>query len=269
MALATAERGRAAGMVGTVAVTAGPLHDIRIVAIEQYRRGPVGHDAAGRSRRPGHQGRRPVLRRRCLPLCAAVPGGRGLAVLRDLQPGQAEDLARPTPSRGARRCSKISFAASDAVFSNLRGDQPEQARSSLRGSRAVNPRIVCVSLSGFGSDGPRAREGGYDYTVQGLAGWMSMTGEPDGPPTKSGLSLVDFCGGYVAAHRDRLPASGAPGATAAAATPTFRSSRRRSRSSPTSGRGSPRGITSRCGSPTRHTSRSCPSRPSRPPTAGW
>ena len=47
--------------------------------------------------------------------------------------------------------------------------------------------------------GPRAREGGYDYTVQGLAGWMSLTGGPDQPPTKSGLSLVDFCGGYVAA----------------------------------------------------------------------
>jgi crotonobetainyl-CoA:carnitine CoA-transferase CaiB-like acyl-CoA transferase len=48
-------------------------------------------------------------------------------------------------------------------------------------------------------DGPRARQGGYDYTVQGLAGWMSLTGGPDQPPTKSGLSLVDFCGGYVAA----------------------------------------------------------------------
>jgi crotonobetainyl-CoA:carnitine CoA-transferase CaiB-like acyl-CoA transferase len=45
--------------------------------------------------------------------------------------------------------------------------------------------------------GPRASEGGYDYMMQGLAGWMSLTGEPDGPPTKSGLSLVDLSGGYV------------------------------------------------------------------------
>ena len=63
----------------------------------------------------------------------------------------------------------------------------------------MNPRIVCVSLSGFGMSGPRMRQGGYDYTVQGLAGWMSLTGGPDQPPTKSGLSLVDFCAGYVAA----------------------------------------------------------------------
>jgi crotonobetainyl-CoA:carnitine CoA-transferase CaiB-like acyl-CoA transferase len=47
--------------------------------------------------------------------------------------------------------------------------------------------------------GARAAEGGYDYMMQGLAGWMSLTGEPDGPPTKSGLSLVDLSGGYVSA----------------------------------------------------------------------
>ena len=47
--------------------------------------------------------------------------------------------------------------------------------------------------------GPRSKEPGYDYMLQGLAGWMSLTGEPDGPPTKSGLSLVDFSGGFVAA----------------------------------------------------------------------
>ena len=47
--------------------------------------------------------------------------------------------------------------------------------------------------------GPRATEGGYDYMMQGLAGWMALTGDPDGPPTKSGLSLVDLSGGYVSA----------------------------------------------------------------------
>ena len=47
--------------------------------------------------------------------------------------------------------------------------------------------------------GPRAAEPGYDYILQGIAGWMSLTGEPEGPPTKSGLSLVDYCGGFVAA----------------------------------------------------------------------
>src|SRR6185437_4338623 len=47
--------------------------------------------------------------------------------------------------------------------------------------------------------GPRAAEPAYDNLMQALAGWMSLTGEPDGPPTKSGLSLVDLSGGYVSA----------------------------------------------------------------------
>ena len=156
----------------------------------------------------------------------------------------------------------------DVVFSNLRGDQPDKLGLRFADLEAVNPRIVCCSLSGFGSDGPRRGEGAYDYTLQGLAGWQSITGEPDGPPTKSGPSLVDFCGGYVAALAI-LAGVGVPAATAAAATPTCRCSRWRSRSSPTSARGSPRAITSRCAAAVRHTSRSCPSRTSGPPTAGW
>jgi crotonobetainyl-CoA:carnitine CoA-transferase CaiB-like acyl-CoA transferase len=85
----------------------------------------------------------------------------------------------------------------DVVYSNLRGDQPAKLRLVYDDLKDVNPRIVCCSLSGFGMTGPRAGEGGYDYMMQGLAGWMDLTGEPDGPPTKSGLSLVDLSGGYV------------------------------------------------------------------------
>ena len=86
---------------------------------------------------------------------------------------------------------------SDAVYSNLRGDQPRKLGLTYDALKEVNPRIVCCSLSGFGMTGPRAAEGGYDYMMQGLAGWQSLTGDPDGPPTKSGLSLVDLSGGYA------------------------------------------------------------------------
>lgn len=87
----------------------------------------------------------------------------------------------------------------DGVYSNLRGDQPEKLGLTYAHLRDVNPQIVCCSLSGFGMTGPRAAEGGYDYMMQGLAGWQSLTGDPDGPPMKSGLSLVDLSGGYVSA----------------------------------------------------------------------
>jgi crotonobetainyl-CoA:carnitine CoA-transferase CaiB-like acyl-CoA transferase len=87
----------------------------------------------------------------------------------------------------------------DAVYSNLRGDVPEKIGITYDQLKHLNPAIVCCSLTGFGMTGPRKSEPGYDYILQGLAGWMDLTGEPDGPPTKSGLSLVDFSGGYVAA----------------------------------------------------------------------
>jgi crotonobetainyl-CoA:carnitine CoA-transferase CaiB-like acyl-CoA transferase len=87
---------------------------------------------------------------------------------------------------------------SDALFSNLRGDQPAKLGLLYDDVKHVNPAIVCCSLSGFGLTGPRAPMGGYDYMMQGLAGWQSLTGEPGGPPTKTGLSLVDLSGGYVA-----------------------------------------------------------------------
>jgi crotonobetainyl-CoA:carnitine CoA-transferase CaiB-like acyl-CoA transferase len=88
---------------------------------------------------------------------------------------------------------------SHAVYSNLRGDVPAKIGITYDALKHLNPAIVCVSLSGYGMTGPRLTQGGYDYVVQGLTGWMDITGEPDGPPTKSGLSIVDFSTGYVAA----------------------------------------------------------------------
>jgi crotonobetainyl-CoA:carnitine CoA-transferase CaiB-like acyl-CoA transferase len=85
----------------------------------------------------------------------------------------------------------------DAVASNLRGDQPAKLGLTYAALRERNPRIVCASLSGFGQTGPRAAQPAYDYVLQAMAGWMSQTGEPDGPPTKSGLSLVDYSAGYA------------------------------------------------------------------------
>lgn len=87
---------------------------------------------------------------------------------------------------------------SDAVYSNLRGDVVEKLGLRYQDLAHLNPRIVCCSLSGFGMTGPRRAEPAFDYMLQGMTGWMDLTGEPDGPPTKSGLSVVDFSGGLAA-----------------------------------------------------------------------
>ncbi len=64
---------------------------------------------------------------------------------------------------------------------------------------AVNPAVVTCSLTGYGETGPDAQRAGYDYTIQALAGVMSLAGEPEGPPTKAGISYVDHSGGISAA----------------------------------------------------------------------
>ena len=174
-----------------------PLADVRVLAIEQFGAGPwatlqladlgadvikiedptVGGDV-GRYVPPFQDGEDSLFfetfnrGKRSVSLDLRHPLGRDVF----------EDLAR----------------SADVVLSNLRGDQPEKLRLRYDDLKHVNPRIVCCSLSGFGMTGPRAGEGGYDYIVQGLAGWMSLTGEPDAPPAKTGLSLVDLSAGYVA-----------------------------------------------------------------------
>jgi crotonobetainyl-CoA:carnitine CoA-transferase CaiB-like acyl-CoA transferase len=86
---------------------------------------------------------------------------------------------------------------SQAVYNNLRGDLPVALGLTYATLREVNAAIVCCSLSGFGATGPRAAEPAFDYLIQGYAGWMSITGEPDAPPGKCGVSVVDFAGGYA------------------------------------------------------------------------
>jgi crotonobetainyl-CoA:carnitine CoA-transferase CaiB-like acyl-CoA transferase len=86
---------------------------------------------------------------------------------------------------------------SHGLYNNLRGDLPARLGLTYATLREVNPAIVCCSLSGFGATGPRAGEPAFDYLIQGYAGWMSLTGEPGGPPGKCGVSVVDFAGGYA------------------------------------------------------------------------
>jgi crotonobetainyl-CoA:carnitine CoA-transferase CaiB-like acyl-CoA transferase len=176
----------------------GALDDVRIVSLEQYGAGPWGtvHLAAlgadvikiedprtggdvGRYVPPFQEGEHSLFfetfcsNKKSVSLDLRHPEGRAVF----------EDLVR----------------ASDAVYSNLRGDGPAKLRITYDDLKHLKPELVCCSLSGFGMTGPRAAEGGYDYVLQGMAGWMSITGEPDGPPTKSGLSLVDLATGYAAA----------------------------------------------------------------------
>ena len=86
-----------------------------------------------------------------------------------------------------------------AVTNNARGNLPAKLGLDYAALGKVNPAIVCVHASAYGRTGPRASWPGYDYLMQAEAGFMSVTGEPDAPPTRFGLSMVDFITGTMLA----------------------------------------------------------------------
>jgi succinate---hydroxymethylglutarate CoA-transferase len=90
-------------------------------------------------------------------------------------------------------------AGADAVLDNLRGDLPSKLGLTYEGLKHVNPKIVCAHLSAYGRQGPRRSWPGYDYLMQAESGYLSVTGEPDGPPTRMGLSIVDMMTGLMTA----------------------------------------------------------------------
>jgi crotonobetainyl-CoA:carnitine CoA-transferase CaiB-like acyl-CoA transferase len=87
----------------------------------------------------------------------------------------------------------------DALASNLRGDVPAKLGITYPQLAAHNPRLVCAHLTAYGRQGPRAAWPGYDYMMQAETGYFALTGEPDGPPTRFGLSIVDFMTGLAMA----------------------------------------------------------------------
>jgi len=105
------------------------------------------------------------------------------------------DLKKPA----ARRVLHALAARSDALFDNLRGDLPGKLGLSYAALAPANPKIVCAHLSAYGREGSRAHWPGYDYLMQAEAGYLSLTGEPDGPPSRMGLSIVDLMTGLFAA----------------------------------------------------------------------
>ena len=88
----------------------------------------------------------------------------------------------------------------DVVVENFKVGGLERYRLDAASLRALNPRLVVCSISGFGQDGPYASRAGYDFLIQAMGGAMSITGEADGPPLKSGMAIADLFTGLYAAN---------------------------------------------------------------------
>jgi|TARA_B110000263_G_scaffold249990_1_gene269702 crotonobetainyl-CoA:carnitine CoA-transferase CaiB-like acyl-CoA transferase len=174
-----------------------PLDDIKILSLEQYGAGPFGSlhlaDLGAEIIKIEDPNFKGDVGRYVPPFNDGTD-----SLFHETFNRGKKSLVIDINSDGGRKVFNELVKKSDVVYSNFRGDVPEKLKITYDHLKSINKKIVCVSLTGFGMTGPRSSEPGYDYIMQGLTGWMNLTGEPDGPPTKSGLSLVDYSGGLIA-----------------------------------------------------------------------
>jgi succinate--hydroxymethylglutarate CoA-transferase len=104
------------------------------------------------------------------------------------------DLRRPAGAEVVRRL----VADSDVLVENFRPGKADEMGLGWKEMHELNPRLVYCSISGWGSDGPHSRRGGYASTAEAAGGLMSVTGERGGPPVKVGVSIVDSLTGLYA-----------------------------------------------------------------------
>jgi len=119
----------------------------------------------------------------------------------------ALDLKQPEGVEVIRRLAKTA----DVFVQNYRPGVAQRLGVDFESLQKINPSLVYCAISGFGATGPYAPRGGYDLIAQGMSGVISVTGEEDGPPAKSGIPLADLAAGLFGAygilcaleHRDR------------------------------------------------------------------
>ena len=175
-----------------------PLESLRIIAVEQYGAGPYGSchlaDMGAEVIKVEHRASGGDMARGVGPYFLGEHDSEFYQTFNRNKKSLTLDLKKPE----GRAVFEQLVATADGVFGNMRGDQPEKLRLRYDDLKAINPRIVCAHLSAYGCDGSRKGWPGYDYLVQAECGFLAVTGEPDGPPARFGLSMVDYMTGMTA-----------------------------------------------------------------------
>ena len=173
----------------------GPLAGLRVLSLEHYGAGPYGTQ---------------LLAELGAEVVKVENGAAGGDYSRSVGPyplGDGDSQFHQSFARGKKsvnldlksEAGRARFerlvAGADAVANNLRGDQPEKLKIRYEDLAPLKPSIVCAHLSAYGRDNSRASWPGYDYLMQAECGFLSLTGEPGGPPARFGLSVVDYMTG--------------------------------------------------------------------------
>ncbi len=172
---------------------AAPLRGVRVIDLGQYIAGPgaamalaeLGAEVTKIEPIAGEQARH--------------IGRYGQSMIRAYNRGKrsiALDLRSP---RGREVAMRL-VAGSDVVIQNLRPGAVRRLGLDAAAVRERFPRVIYLSISGFGSRGPSRDRPGYDIAAQAESGLMSVTGEPDGPPQKVGVPIVDAAAAQLGAQ---------------------------------------------------------------------
>ena len=100
-------------------------------------------------------------------------------------------------SKGQERIKKL-VKESDILIENFKVGGLKKYGLDYESLKTKNKALIYCSITGFGQDGPYATRAGYDYIIQGMSGLMSITGEPGGPPLKTGVAITDIFTGVYA-----------------------------------------------------------------------
>ncbi len=158
------------------------------------------------------------------PFCTMLMGDLGAEVIKVEPPGGDETRQWGPPHAGGEAAYYLSInrnkrslvldlksAVGQATLRRLATRADVLVENFRRGStaawgidyptlQAINPRLVYCTISGYGPTGPATALPGYDFALQAASGLMSVTGDPDGPPTKFGVAIVDLLTGLFAAN---------------------------------------------------------------------
>ena len=134
--------------------------------------------------------------RRWGPPFVETGGERAAAYFHACNRGKRSIVADFATDRGQEIVRRLA-ARSDVLIENFKVGGLKKFGLDDTSLRALNPRLVYCSVTGFGQTGPYAERAGYDFLIQGMSGYMDITGEPDGEPQKVGVAVCDlFTGLY-------------------------------------------------------------------------
>jgi glutaryl-CoA transferase len=134
--------------------------------------------------------------RRWGPPFIECDGERAAAYFHGCNRGKRSIVADFATQRGREIVRRLA-TRSDVLIENFKVGGLKKFGLDYESLSSINPRLVYCSVTGFGQTGPYAERAGYDYLTQGMSGFMDITGEPDGPPTRAGVAISDlFTGLY-------------------------------------------------------------------------